>query len=328
MKHKLNAVPRILAACFALACLTAGSPAWSQPYPAKPVRVYVPFPAGGGTDIVARILMQKMSENLGQQFLIDNRGGAGGVLGTSLAAKSPADGYTLFMGTMGNFSVNPSLYPKLPFDIARDFVPITVAVNVPYFLFAHPALPVSSVKELIALAKSRPGQILYASSGNGSAPHLAGALFESVAGVTMVHIPYKGGAQSWTDLIGGQVQLGFYGGLQGFPQAKVGKVKILAALAAKRSSLLPNVPTIGETLPGFDFTNWMAVAAPAGTPKEIVARLHSEIVKVMNTPEIREHMAQQGAEPIGNTPEQAAAFIKAETVKWARIVKQANVKSE
>lgn len=308
--------------------LMGGMSAWSQAFPTKPVRIVIPNAAGGGSDVVARIVSPKLTELLGQPVLIDNRGGAAGVIGTELVIKSPPDGYTLYLGTLGNFSVNPSLYEKLPYDISRDLIPVTTMVNVPYFLFVHAALPVKSVQELIAYARSRPGQLFYSSAGNGSAQHLAGELFQSVTGVKLAHVPYKGGGPAMTDLIGGQVQLTFSSGLSGFPQVKAGRIRALAATASKRSTTYPDVPSLSESLPGFEFRNWIALAAPTGTPPAIINKLNSEVVKAVTLPEIRTSLATQGAEPIADSAEESAAFIKAETAKWSKIVKETGMKPD
>ena len=314
----------LIVAMLACALLDASA----QSFPAKTVRVIVAFPPGGGTDIVARIVGQKLSENLGQQVVIDNRGGAAGIIGTELAAKSPADGYTLFMGTMGNLAVNPTLYQKLPFDIQRDFVPVTQVVAVTFMLYTHPSFPARTVKDLIALVKARPGEIQYGHSGNGGAPHLGGALFESMAKVKLVSVPYKGSGPSFADLLGGHIPLAFDSGLQGLNQVKAGKLRVIAVLGAKRSSLLPDVPTVGETLPRYEVTNWFALVAPAGTPRELVNRWQSEVAKVLKLAEVRDKLVMQGADPVGSSPDEFAAFMKAETAKWAKLIKDANIRAD
>ncbi len=329
MKDFLAATTVVLSkACIGLLCLMAWMPAWSQGFPTKPVRIVIPNAAGGGSDVVARIVSPKLTEQLGQQVLIDNRGGAAGAIGTEFVIKSPPDGYTLYLGTLGNFSVNPSLYEKLPYDISRDLVPVTTLVNVPYFLFVNAALPVKSVPELIAYARARPGQVFYSSAGNGSAQHLAGELFQAITGVKLVHVPYKGGGPAMTDLIGGQVQMTFSSGLSGFPQVKAGRIRALAATAAKRSTIYPDVPSLAESLPGFEFRNWIALAAPTGTPPVIINRLNSDVVRAVTLPEVRSSLAVQGAEPIADTAEESANFIKAETAKWSKIVKDTGMKPD
>ncbi len=317
-----------------LACAVAvvgmpSVPALAQPYPSKPVRIVVAFPPGGATDIVARMIGQKMSENTGQQAIVDNRGGANGIVGTELAAKAAPDGYTLFVGTMGNLAANTTLYAKkLPFDIARDFAPITQLVNVSFMLIVHPSFPARSVKELIAIAKARPGQINYSSSGAGGAPHLSAELFNMMAGTRMTHIPYKGSGPSYTDLLAGQVQLTFDSVVQGLQYVKAGRLRALAVLGSKRSRLLPDVPTVAETLPGYEVTNWFGMVTPAATPADIRARIHDEVVKVLRTPDMAERLLSQGAEPVGSTPEQFGRFMKAETIKWAKVIREAHIQAE
>jgi tripartite-type tricarboxylate transporter receptor subunit TctC len=316
---------------FAALCLAAlpwMQQAGAQAYPSKPVRMIVAFPPAGGADIVARIVAPHLGQNLGQQVVVDNRSGAAGIVGTEVAAKSPPDGYTIFLGTLGNISVNPMLYKKLPFDVTRDLAPLTLVVKVTFFMYAHPSLPVKSAKELIALAKAHPGQINYGSSGAGGAPHLAAALFESMAGIKLVHVPYKGSGPEFVDLLGGHIPLAFDSGLQGISFVKTGKLKALGVLSTKRSPLLPDVPAVAETLPGYEVTNWFGLMIPAATPREIVTRLNVEAVKVLRLPDVRERLAQQGAEPVGDTPEEFGAFIKIESDKWAKVIKSAGITIE
>jgi tripartite-type tricarboxylate transporter receptor subunit TctC len=303
-------------------------PARAQTFPSRPVRIIVAFPAGGGTDIVARTLSPKLSEALGQQVVVDNRGGASGLVGTELAAKSAPDGHTLFMGTLGNLSVNPLLFSKLPFDVARDFAPLTQAVSVTFMLYVHPSLPVKTVRDLITLAKSRPGSINYASSGSGGAPHLAAELFNSLAGIKMIHVPYKGSSPSFTDVLGGQVPITFDSLTQGLPYVKTGRLRAVATLGPKRTQVLPDVPTVNETLAGYEVVNWFGIVVPAGTPREIIARLHSEIVKILRMPDISERLSAQGSDPVGSSPDEFGAFMKSETAKWARVIKEANIRAD
>ena len=303
-------------------------PARAQTFPSRPVRIIVAFPAGGGTDIVARTLSPKLSEALGQQVVVDNRGGASGLVGTELAAKSAPDGHTLFMGTLGNLSVNPLLFTKLPFDVARDFAPLTQAVSVTFMLYVHPSLPVKTVRDLITLAKSRPGSINYASSGSGGAPHLAAELFNSLAGIKMIHVPYKGSSPSFTDVLGGQVPITFDSLTQGLPYVKAGRLRAVATLGPKRTQVLPDVPTVNETLAGYEVVNWFGIVVPAGTPREIIARLHSEIVKILRMPDISERLSAQGSDPVGSSPDEFGAFMKSETAKWARVIKEANIRAD
>jgi len=306
----------------------ASNAVYAQAWPNKPVRILIAFPPGGAIDIVARIMGPRLSESIGQPVLVENRPGAGGLLGTELAAKAAPDGHTVFFGTLGNLSVNPLLYPKLPFDIDRDFAPLTQVVSTTFMLYVNPASPVKTVNDLIALAKSRPGTLNYSSSGNGGAPQLAAELFNSMAGVKMVHIPYKGSNQSVTDVIGGQVQLTFDSLALGLPYVKAGKLRAVATLGPKRISQLPDVPSVSETLPGYEVTNWFGMVVPAATPRDIIARLHGEILKVLRLPEVRNSLIAQGTEPVGSSPEEFRAFMKSEAAKWARVIKEANIRAD
>jgi tripartite-type tricarboxylate transporter receptor subunit TctC len=288
----------------------------------------VPFPAGGPTDIVARTIAQKMTEAWGQPAFIDNRGGLGGGLGTEQAAKAAPDGYTLLMGTIGGLAVAMSLVPNRGYDTLKDFAPITQAVTVTNILVTHPALPVKNVKELLALAKARPGELNYATSGAGTVTHLAGELFKFMGKVNITAVHYKGGAPALTALISGEVQLSYENSLIITPHIKSGKVRALAVTGAKRSKLLPELPTIAETLPGYDASGWYGLVAPAATPKDIVAKLNTEVVRILRLPDVAERLAGQGAEPVGNTADEFGAFIRSEIDKWAKLVKAANMKAE
>ena len=308
-----------------LACLA--SAAWPQAYPNHPIRLVVPFPAGGTTDILARDAAPKLTEALGQSVVVDNRPGAGGNIGADLVAKSQPDGYTLLMGTVGTHAINPSLYAKMPYDHIKDFVPVVLVAGVPNVLVVNPSLPVNSVADLIKLAKSKPGSINFASSGNGTSIHLSGELFKTMAGVDMMHVPYKGSAPALTDLIGGQVQVMFDNLPSSLPQIKAGKLRAIAVTSLKRSPALPDVPTINESgLPGFEASSWFGVLAPAGTPPGVVARINAEINKWLQSPEGKEQLLAQGAQAAGGTPEQFAAHIRAETDKWAKVVKASGAK--
>ena len=265
----------------------------------------------------------------GQQVVVDNRAGASGMLGTEVAARAAPDGYMLFMGTMGNFAVNPHLFPKMTVDPLRDFAPITLVVTVHFVMVAHPSLPVRNVKELIALAKARPGQINYSSSGAGGAPHLGGELFKRLAKVNLTHIPYKGSGPSFQDLLGGQVSLTFDSLVQSMPYIKSKMLRPLAVLGATRSPLLPEVPTVAESgVPGYELTNWFGLTAPAATPRETIVKLHADFVKALQQPDVREKLAGMGADVAGNTPEQFGAFLRSETAKWAKLVKEADIRGE
>jgi tripartite-type tricarboxylate transporter receptor subunit TctC len=299
-------------------------------FPTKPVRIIVAFPPGGGTDIVARVMAPKLAELWGgQQAIVDNRAGASGVIGTEAAARAAPDGYTWLLGTMGNLTVNQYLYPRMPVDPQRDLTALTQVVAVHFVMVAHPSLPAKNVKELIALAKARPGQINYSSSGPGGAPHLAGELLKSMAGISLVHIPYKGSGPSFTDLLGGQVSLTCDSLLQALPYIKAGRLKALAVLGSKRSKLLPDVPTVAESgVPGYELTNWFGLVVPAATPKDLITRLYGDVSKVLAQPDVRDKIEGMGADVIDSTPDQFAAFMRAETTKWAKVIKQANIRAE
>ena len=318
----------VVALCAAL-CATLSGAAWAQTFPVKAVRIIVAFPPGGGTDIVARLLGQKLAESWGQQAIVDNRAGASGVIGTEAAARAAPDGYTWFMGTMGNLTVNQHLYQKMAVDPQRDLTALSQVVAVHFVMVAHPSLPARGVKDLIALAKARPGQINYSSSGPGGAPHLGGELLKSMAGIDLAHIPYKGSGPSFTDLLGGQVSLTFDSLVQALPYIKSGKLNALAVLGSKRSALLPNTPTVAESgVPGYELTNWFGLVVPAATPRELVNRLYGDVSKALAQSDVREKLQAMGADVIASTPDQFAAFMRAETAKWAKVVRQANIRAE
>ena len=312
-----------------LAILAPHAARAADAYPAKPVRFVVAFPPGGGTDIIARSIAQKLAERIAQQVVVDNRPGAGGNIGTDIVAKSAPDGYTMLMGSAGPLAINASLFGKMPFDPIKDLAPVTLAASTPNVLVVHPSLKAATVEELIALAKARPGEINFASSGHGTPAHLAGELFDSMAGVKMVHVPYKGAAPALADLLGGQVQLMFSTMPPALPHVKDGKLRALAVTSAKRSPAAPELPTVDEiALPGFEANTWHGVVVPAGTPGAIVARLNREIVAILHLPDVVERLSGQGAEPVGSTPREFAAYIRAETVKWARVVRESGAKAE
>jgi tripartite-type tricarboxylate transporter receptor subunit TctC len=303
-------------------------PLQAQPYPVKPIRMVVPFPPGGPTDIVARLMAPKMAEAFGQQVVIDNRGGAGGAIGTEQVAKSAPDGYTLIMGTIGGLAVAKSLNPKLGYDTLRDLAPITQSVTVTSVLVTHPSVPAKNVKELLALAKNSGKKLNYASSGNGTITHLAGELLKLMGKVDITHVAYKGGAPALVALVSGEVDMSYENTLIITPHIKSGRVKGLAVTGTKRSALLPELPTIGETLKGYSASGWYGLLAPAATPKPIIARLHTEAVKALRSTDVLEKLSGQGAEPIASTPEEFAAFIRSETEKWANLVKAANMRTD
>ena len=312
-----------------LAILAPHAARAADAYPAKPVRFVVAFPPGGGTDIIARSIAQKLAERIAQQVVVDNRPGAGGNIGTDIVAKSAPDGYTLLMGSAGPLAINASLFGKMPFDPIKDLAPVTLAASTPNVLVVHPSLRAATVKELIALAKARPGEINFASSGHGTPAHLAGELFNSMVGVKMVHVPYKGAAPALADLLGGQVQLMFSTMPPALPHVKDGKLRALAVTSAKRSPAAPDLPTLDEiALPGFEANTWHGVVVPAGTPRAIIARLNREIVAILHLPDVVERFSSQGAEALGSTPEEFAAYIRSETLKWAKVVRDSGAKAE
>ena len=314
----------------ALAAIPGGADAIAQVYPSKPIRFVVPYPPGGSVDIAARAVGQKLSEAWGQPVVVDNRAGAGGNIGADLVAKSPADGYTLLMGAVATHAINPTLYAKIPYDPVKDFTPVALVVQVPNILVVNPSVPAKSVKELIELARAKPGTLNFGSGSTGSTGHLAGELFNTMADVKMVHIPYKGAAPAMADLLAGQVQLMFDNLANALPNVKAGRLRALAVTTLTRSPAVPDLPTIAESgLPGFDLTTWFGVMVPAGTAPEIVAKLNAEIVRALNTKDMHERLEKMGAEaPTNNTPERFAAFIRTEATKYAKVVKESGAKVE
>ena len=291
-------------------------------YPNKPIKMVVPFPPGGTTDILARAVAADLQKSLGQPVIVDNKAGAGGNIGSDYVAKSAPDGYTLLMGTVGTHAINVSLYPKMPYDAVKDFSPVSLVAGVPNVLVAAPNYPINSVKDLIDAAKKAPDAVTFASSGRGTSIHLSGELFKQLAGVQMTHIPYKGSSAALPDVMSGQVNVMFDNAPSVMPQIRGGKLKAIAVTSGKRSPALPNVPTIAESgVAGFEASSWFGVLAPAGTPKEIVDKLSLAIAKALQTAEMKDRLAAQGADAVGNTPEQFAAHIKAEIDKWAKVVK-------
>ena len=316
--------------CLALALVFGSANAYAQSYPSKPIRLVVPYPPGGPLDIMARAIGQKLTEAWSQPVVVDNRAGAGGNIGADLVAKSPADGYTLLMGAVATHAINPTLYAKIPYDPVRDFTPVALVAQVPNILVVNPAVPVKSVTELIELARAKPGYLNFGSGSTGSTGHLAGELFKTMAGVQMVHIPYKGGAPAMADLLAGQVQLMFDNLANALPNVKAGRLRALAVTTLARSPAMPDLPTMAESgLPGFDLTTWFGLMVPAGTPPEIVAKLNAEIVRALNAKDMRERLEKMGAEPpANNTPEHFAAFVRAEAAKYAKVVKDSGAKVE
>ena len=310
------------------ALLATAIPAWAQQYPVRPVRLIVPFPPGGGTDTMARVIGPKLGEALGQQIVPENRGGAGANIGAEIAAKSAPDGYTLMLATITN-AIGATLYTRLNYDLVRDFAPITRLATTPHILVVHPSVPVKSVKEFIAFARARPGELTYSSSGAGSAAHLAGELFNSLTGVKSVHVPYKGGGPSMIALVGGEVSLCFATMPSAINYVKSGRLRGIAVTTAQRSPSTPQLPTIAETgIAGYEAGSWYGLSAPAGTPKEIVARLNAETIKVVGLADVKDRLFAAGFEIVTSTPEQFAEFTRVEIQKWGKLVKAAGLKVE
>lgn len=301
----------------------------AETFPARPVRLIVPFTTGGSADFVARLIALKMFEGAGRQMVVDNRGGASGMIGNEMAARSAPDGYTLTVGTLGPFAVNLSLFDKMPYDPITDFSPVSLTGTASHILVTHPALPVRSVKDLIALARVRPGQLAFASSGIGNATHLSGELFKYIAGVDIVHVPYKGGGPAMSDLVGGQVALSFASMPSALPHVRSGRLRAIAVSAGKRSQAIPELQTVAESgLPGFASEDWQGILAPAKTPPEIVAKLNAELQRVLEHQDIKDKLLVGGFEVRTSTPEAFAELIKVETAKWAKVVKAARIKAE
>ena len=308
--------------------MCAGTMAQAQQYPNKPIRLIVPFAPGGGTDITGRAIAMKLTDALGQTVVVDNRSGANGTIGADIAAKAPPDGYTLSM-ISSSHSVNPSIMKKLPYDLVTDLAPITQATTQPYALIVHPSVAAKSVKELIALAKAKPNSLNYGSSGTGGLSHLSGALLCSMTGITMTHIPYKGGSPALTDLVGGQIQLLFSTILQAQSQLKGGRVRALAVTTAKRSAGAPELPTMHEAgVTGYEVAGWYGMVAPLKTPAAIIARLNTEAVKALRAPDIKDKLAADGSEPVGSSAEAFGQHIKTEVAKWNKLVKDAGIRAE
>lgn len=299
----------------------------AQTYPTRPIRFIAPFAAGGGTDLIARTVAQRLTEALGQSVVVDNRSGANAVIGTDLAAKAPPDGYTIMIATP-TVTVNPSMVKNLPYDAIRDFAPISLVASSPHLLAVHPSLPAKSVKDLVALAKARPGQLTFASGATGGSSHLSAELFSSIAGIKMINVPYRGTGQAVMAIVTGEVSMGFNDVMTNLPQIKAGRLRGLAVTSLKRSGAVPELPTIAESgYPGFQSGVWYGVLAPARTPPEIVARLNTELVKIARTPEFLQRLNAEGGEAVGSTPEYFGDFIKQETARWAKIIKEANIRS-
>ena len=313
-----------------IATLTAvvAAGACAQDYPNKPVRIVVPFAPGGGTDLSARIVAQKLTESLGANFVVDNRPGAAGIVGTEAVAKSKPDGYALLV-VSSSHAMNPAMYSKLPYDTARDFVPVSLLLSGPTLVVAHPSLPAKNARELIALAKARPGVLTFASAGHGTPPHMAGELFKSLAKIDILHIPYKGNGPAYTDLMAGQVSLMFPNIATSLPYVKTGRMRAIGVGSKQRSQIAPEIPTVHESgLPGYEMGSWFGLLAPAGTPAAVITRLQQEITKIFKMSDVREKLFAQGVEPVGSTPQEFASFLQNETTVWAKVIRSSGLKPE
>jgi tripartite-type tricarboxylate transporter receptor subunit TctC len=311
---------RSFSLALALALMLLGPAHAQNAWPAKPIRLIVGFAAGGSTDVTARIIAQALSDRLGQPVVVENRGGAGGNIGADAVAKADPDGYTLLMATSSTFAANPNLYKTLPFDVQKDFAPITVTAFIPNLLVVNPSVPANNVADFIAYLKANPDKLNFASAGNGTSQHLSGELFNSLAGVRMMHVAYRGGAPAVSDLLGGQVQVIFAPLVEVIQQVRAEKLKALGITTAKRSPLLPEVPTILESLPGYEVALWNGLLAPAKTPPDIIDKVNRATIEALRSPEVKAKLAEQGSEPVGNTPAEFKAFIDSELVKWRRLV--------
>jgi tripartite-type tricarboxylate transporter receptor subunit TctC len=314
---------------FGVAMICVHRAAWSQPYPNHPVRVIVAFPPGQATDQAARAIAQKLSENLGQQFFVENRPGAASIIGSEAAAKSPNDGYTLFMGSSGSLAVNPGMYAKLPYDPIKDFTPISLTLKVPFFVVVNPVVPATSIRDLVAYLKANPDKMNFGTAGNGASNHLSAELFKSVTGVAMVHVPYKGSPPAVTDLLSGQIGLMFETGPLIMPHVKSGRLRVLAVGSAQRSLAAPDLVTVAESgYPGFETVGWAGLLAPAGTPKEIIARLNAEVVRILSQREVTDRFVTLGAELVSSSADDFGAYIKSETAKWGKVIRDSGAKAD
>ena len=323
MSYRSTAATVVLAAV-TLVCATAPL---AQDYPTRPVRIVVPFTPGGGTDLLARLLSQRFTEAFGQSVIVENRAGSGGNIGAEFVIRSPADGHTLLMST-ASMAVNVSLYPKLPFDVRRDLIPIVQVASAPIVLCVHPSVPVRTIKELVALSKTRKEGLNFGSNGTGTTSHLAGVMLQQVAGLKLTHIPFKGASAAMISLVGGEVDMGLPAVISGRPNIAAGKLRGLAVTTKRRSSVLPELPTLDSMYPGFDIDNWFALFAPAGAPQHVVSRIHAEVVKGLQHADLKAFMAREGAEPVGSTPAEFTAFFRAEIEKYAKIVKISGAKPD
>lgn len=322
------AVPLHLALVWLTAFALAAAGARAQSFPAKPIRIVAPFPAASVADVLARPIAQKMAETWGQPVIVDNRTGAAGNLGSELVAKAPPDGYTLLLGTIGTNAINDALYSKMPYNVRTDFAPISLVSNAYLLLVMHPSVPARTVKDVIALAKANPGKLNFGSAGAGTTPHLSGEMFKHLAGVSMTHVAYKGSPQSAIDLMAGRLDLIFANGSAALPHIRSGRMRLIAISAPRRDPALPEVPTIGETVPGFEMSPWWGLFAPAGTPREIVARLNAETVRILALPDVKANYLNLGMTAASSSPEQFSAYVQTEIVRWAKIVKASGARAD
>ena len=320
----------LLALCAQVCALTCALPgaALAQAYPTKPVKLVIPFPPGAATDILGRLLAQKLTEAWGQSVVVDNKAGAGGILGAEISAKSPADGYTIFMGHIGTHGANPALFSKLPYDPVKDFAPVSLLVTIPNLVAVHPALPVNSMRELIDLAKSRPGTLNVASPGVGTSAHLNIALFKSLTGTELTHVPFKGSVAAMQAIVGGEVQAAFDTVTSIMPQARAGKLRVLAVSSKERSPLVPDAPPLNDAVPGFDVSTWFAFFVPVGTPRAVIDRIHGDTVRALQSKDTAERLQGFGMNIVGGSPEQLAAHVASEIARWGKVVKEANIRIE
>lgn len=326
-ERSYRTITKALAIIVLLIAAAWDSTALAQAYPSKPIRLIVPYAPGGPTDIIGRVIAKKLSDGLGQQIVVENRLGAGGTIGTETAAKSPADGYTILLGVAATLAISPSLYPKLGYDPVESFAPISLLTIAPHLIIISSSVPASSVTELIEAAKAKPGQLSYGSAGTGTILHIAGEMFKTLAGVDLVHVPYKGGAPAMTDLLAGRIQIMFEQLATVQPYLPGGKVRILAVAASKRHAQLPDIPTAAEAgLPGFEAVAWFGLLSPQGTPSHAIMRLNAEVQKALATKEIRDTLANHGMEPSGSSPERFSTLIKTENAKWSQVIKTAGIK--
>ena len=309
-----------------LLSLTALPAAMAQSFPARPIRIIIGFPPGGAIDTIARVMAPKMAADLGQSVVVENKPGAGGVIGMQSVARAEPDGYTIFMGTMGNFSITPAIVKDLPYNVQKDFSPVTEVASSGFVIYVNPELPIKTVPELIAYAKANPGKLNFSSSGNAGLPHMAGEMFASAAGIKMTHVPYKGSSPSVNDVVAGQVQLTFEAVAVGLQHVNAGRLRALATMGPQRLAVMPNVPTVAETIPGFNVTNWFGMAVPAGTPVDRIARIQKSVADALKQPDVLTTLKSLGVDPVGDSPAQFGAYIQQELSRWQKVIAEGNIK--